>query len=227
MKKDLQFVIGKIGRLSPFEVVRFPNTHRVKWKCLCDCGNVVSVWRSSLCKKGRTRSCGCLNKDNQRKRNMTHGQTPRNGRTKEYRAWLSMKNRCYYPQDHYWKYYGGRGIVVCDEWKNNFIQFFKDMGVCPPKYSLDRIDVNGSYCKENCKWSSSQDQSRNKQKSIKIEYNGQILPLKTVCEQINFPYKIALGRYQKNWPKEDLFIPPRSKRHSLSSYFTSLPSVKN
>jgi len=104
-----------------------------------------------------------------------HGHNRRGKTTKEYRSWYHMKTRCYNKKRPYWKYYGGRGIKVCDRWKDSFVNFLSDMGNKPTsKHSLDRIDNNGDYSPDNCKWSTSKQQTRNKRSNIMIEYNGKI-----------------------------------------------------
>lgn len=126
------------------------------WNCLCDCGKMTVVQSSHL-NCGGTVSCGCHRKE----KSTTHGM--RN--TPEYKVWASMIARCYNPKEQSFEYYGERGIKVCDTWLNSFENFYNDMGGRPSSMSLDRIDVNGDYEKENCKWATVSEQAYNKRKS--------------------------------------------------------------
>ncbi len=121
------------------------------WLCRCDCGNEVIVRGGNLT-SGTTRSCGC-------KRGAKHGLS----HTPEYGVWSSMKARCLNPRDSAWRYYGGRGITVCNSWLDSFVNFYEDMGPRPnPSYSIDRIDSDGNYEPSNCKWASPQEQWDNR-----------------------------------------------------------------
>lgn len=123
----------------------------------CKCGNQKEI-SGSYVRRGKIRSCGCL------KGEPYSGKTVRG--TVLYRAWCDMKQRCYNSKNWAYKYYGERGISVCDEWKDSFLTFAKDMGERPEGMSLDRIDNNGNYCKENCKWSTKKEQVVNRRPSI-------------------------------------------------------------
>ena len=130
----------------------------IVWKCKCDCGKETFVSSDNL-RSGNTTSCGCLQKERASETKTIHRQSY----SSEYRAWQNMKARCYNPNNKYYKNYGERGIEVCDRWKDSFENFFEDMGPKPSsKHSIDRIDVNGNYEPENCKWSTDQEQARNK-----------------------------------------------------------------
>lgn len=126
------------------------------WVCKCDCGSTVSVNLSKLRNK-ETRSCGCLRAEVSADRMRTHGKA----RTGTYRSWEAMKQRCTNPNYSEFYLYGGRGIKVCERWLQ-FESFLADMGVRPEGKSIDRIDVNGDYTKDNCRWATATEQARNK-----------------------------------------------------------------
>lgn len=140
-------------------------------RCKCDCGNTCEKKLYNLLSRRNKSSCGCHYGDWCR----THGRT----RTQEYRSWRSMKERCYDKTSRAYKNYGGRGISICERWLNSFENFLNDMGERPgPGYSIDRIDCNGDYCPENCRWADKYQQARNRRDTIMITYHGTTLSSK-------------------------------------------------
>ena len=134
------------------------------WICKCVCGTTRSVLAYNL-ESGASTSCGCLTIENTRKALTKHGMT---GGIKpipvEYSAWSNMKSRCRDSSREDFKYYGGRGIKVCDRWMESFSNFFADMGRRPSdKHTIDRINVDGNYEPGNCRWATWTEQQNNKQ----------------------------------------------------------------
>lgn len=139
------------------------------WECICDCGNTTIVSSAHLTSnKRKTRSCGCLKKET--KHTVTHGL--RNHPL--YEVWRSMKSRCYNDKSPNYNLYGGRGIIVCDKWVNDFKAFYDDMndGYVKGETSIERIELDGNYEPSNCCWANNIQQANNKRNSKYITYNG-------------------------------------------------------
>lgn len=149
LSKDLTGL--KFGKLTALHIVENCKKGKVCWNCLCQCGNYIIVPAVYLTRNNRgVKSCGCSRQ--------THGLR----HTKENEAWRQMKARCLNPNRKGYHNYGGRGIKVCKRWLESFENFYKDMGQAPTKeHSLERIDVNGNYCPENCVWLERNLQNRN------------------------------------------------------------------
>lgn len=188
---------------------------RTTWNCLCDCGKEVVVLGSSL-KSGNTKACGCHQKDGWINYK-THGKS----KTRIYRIWQNMKNRCSNNHDKYYKNYGGRGITVCDEWLHNF-QLFYDWSVSngyKDDLTLDRMNNNGNYCPENCRWASRTEQMNNMRANRILEYNGEKKTMAQWAEVVGIPRYVINSRINNyGWSiKDALEIPiqKRGGRHDL------------
>lgn len=143
---------------------------KAAWECACECGEINVVNGGNLV-RGKSLSCGCFQKERASECAIHHGLS----KTIEHRIWMGMKSRCYNKKDKFYKDYGGRGIVVSDVWRNDFLRFYKDMGRRPSnEHSIDRKDVNGNYSPDNCKWSTTVEQARNRRvrKTNKSSYSG-------------------------------------------------------
>ena len=142
----------KFGKLIVLEDTGKRQLKYVIWKCLCDCGNITEV-RSNHLKSGHTKSCGCI-----RGYNVKHGKSENNN---TYQTWENMKQRCFNPNTDNYKYYGKRGITICERWMV-FENFLADMGERPEGMTLDRIDNDGHYELDNCRWATHKEQMLNR-----------------------------------------------------------------
>lgn len=163
----------RFGRLEVQERVTPIGVFPVKWLVVCDCGgsNIVATQNMT---NGTTKSCGCLRREIASEKFKTHGK---NG-SPTWRSWSSMKSRCTNPNVTQYDLYGGRGIKICDRW-GKFENFLEDMGERPVGTSLDRIDVNGDYEPLNCRWSTVEEQAKNKRKTRVINRDSLMNFLKT------------------------------------------------
>ena len=156
----------KFGRLTAIKPSGKDSTNHTLWECECECGNHINVVTYSLT-RGSTKSCGCIAKERAKRGDVRrkHGGCG----TRLYRIWKNMKKRCNNPNNpDYIKWYGSRGIKVCDEWNESF-ECFRDWSLkhgYSEELTIDRIDVNGNYCPENCKWSTAKEQRQNRRDSL-------------------------------------------------------------
>lgn len=199
MKKPRDITGQRFGRLIAISFVEIRHGNKHFWKFLCDCGKTTITQKTGVM-GGHTISCGCYRKEVTSRNATTHGLS----KHPLYNIWIMMRSRCLDPTDEAYHYYGGRGITVCDEWKNSFETFLKDMGERPPNTSLDRIDNNGNYCPDNCRWATQKQQLRNYSRNIKVEYFGKQYCLKDLCVELGLSYSMIDQRYRKSHSIESL-----------------------
>ena len=181
--------------------------------CRCDCGTERQVPLAYL-RQGNNRSCGCLRQENSRalcQQKRTHGRTL----TREYRIWVLMRDRCRTPTHRSFRYYGGKGVRVCDRWNRDFMAFFADMGPRPsPAHQLDRINGDGNYEPGNVRWATMLEQSRNKRNNRWIEYDGERLLASQWAERLRVPEHRIKDRLRRGWSVEMALIAPVRVRKS-------------
>lgn len=187
----------RFGRLTVLGVAEDDMKHHgQRWLCQCDCGNTVIVRCDGLV-SGHTKGCGCENA-----RRTTHGKAD----TKLFKVWTGMKQRCFNPKDHAYPNYGGRGITICAEWSNDFSAFYAWSMANGYKegLSIDRMDVNGSYCPENCRWVTPLTQMNNTRRTVYIEYNGERTTIGNLARRYGLPYRVVYERYRSGKNGDDL-----------------------
>lgn len=211
MPKKLELVGKRFKRLTvnSFAYIKKGCTF---WFCKCDCGNMVVV-KGAYLMKGDTKSCGCLNIDIIRQKNEIHKMS----KTKFYDIWIALRKRCENSKDQYYKNYGGRGIKV--EWRD-FQEFMADMYESYLNHialhghkntCIDRINNDGNYHKENCRWTTRLISGRNTRRIVFIEFNGITKSLTEWACIYNIPAQNIQRRLQKGWPKHLALMLPTQK----------------
>lgn len=208
MSTMINLIGQKFGKLTVIKRKGKNKWGNYKWLCRCDCGNKIITNGGSL-KSGNTQSCGCLQKEIVTK----HGHSTRTIRSKTYMVLNHIIQRCTNHNDKEYSNYGDRGITVCNRWKNSFSNFLEDMGESPPGCQIDRIDNNKGYYKENCRWVTPKQNSRNKRNSRYETYKGKTQLLTEWAEEYGIVYNILWNRFCKyGWSIEKALTTPIKKR---------------
>lgn len=175
------------------------------WLCKCDCGEERIVNCHNLL-RGHSRSCGCLQREATVKANKTHGMRS----SRIYRTWVHMRDRCYNPNDKRYDRYGGRGIEVCDEWRDSFQSFFEWAMVngYSDDLTIDRIDVNGNYEPSNCRWVTLKAQASNRSNNHFICIDGESLTVTQWLEKKMMKKETFYARLRKGWSEERAILTP-------------------
>ncbi len=214
---------SRFGKLSVLRIAD-KKGGEYRWLCACDCGKTTVSFGSSL-RGGQSKSCGCVaaNKAKERWRNPTpdmirafseantkHGMS----RHPAFQAWCDMRQRCNRPQHKWYPSYGGRGITICDSWQNSFEAFWSDMGSTWAKgRQLGRIDNDGPYSPDNCRWETPMQQQSNKSNNRFIDTPGGRMTISQAARAFGLSFGLLSHRLNQGYPMERMFQPSqRSKK---------------
>ena len=197
--RSFKNLIGqKFGRLLVVEYAGASRNGRTLWKCKCECGQAATI-RSDRLPNGNTESCGCLQRDRSSLSTKTHGmrQSP------EYGVWTSMVQRCHNPNCKRYQDYGGRGICVCQEWRDSFAAFLSHVGPRPsPSHQIDRIDNARGYEPGNTRWATIKENNRNRRNNRLVTYGGETLCLAEWSERTGIHAGTIRSRLNRGWNAE-------------------------
>lgn len=189
------------GRLT---VVKFFGRNKQgheMWVCTCNCGKIKTASIYSL-KYGYTKSCGCLNDELRKQRSFRHGECKVGAMSKEYIVWSGMKGRCFYKKHKDFKHYGGRGITVCERWRDSYPNFLSDMGRCPESMQLDRIDNSKGYYPDNCHWTTQKQNANNRRSSRMLTFKGKTMNVTMWAKELRVPAPTLFSRVYAGKPVE-------------------------
>lgn len=188
MSKFVDLKGKKFGKLVVTERAENAPSGHAQWKCKCECGNDV-ITKSVSLNQGYRKSCGCISG--------TINGPKSKGRDRLHVIWSTMKQRCYNEKDKKYPIYGSRGIIICDEWRNDFESFYlwAISNGYSDSLSIDRLDVDGNYDPSNCKWATVKEQARNRRTNVFVEINGETKTMIEWAEEYNIKYVTFKARY--------------------------------
>lgn len=202
--KKIDLTGKKFSELTVLEKSHSDKNYSIRWKCQCNCGNIVYPTTNYLT-SGNTRSCGCLQRKLTGDRFRTHGKR----HEKIYIVWMHMINRCDDQKYDSYSRYGGRGIKVCSEWYD-FMNFYNDMGDPPSGLTIDRIDNNKGYYKANCKWSTRKEQARNRRSNKYLTFDNRTLLVTDWAAHLGVTDEQINKRLYRGWTVEEALSIPFS-----------------
>jgi hypothetical protein len=198
-------IVGQWTVIGLSTVTRFGKRH---WVVECTCGNLSRALEGDLLKEKTTRCTECRQK-------LLRVENPTKT-DKVYHVWCSMKRRCHNPNSKDYPRWGGRGIKVCQRWRDSYAAFCEDMGPRPEGCSLDRIDNDGDYCPENCRWASSEAQSKNKRNNVWFDIDGRQMCLTEACAHYGIPATTYYERIKKGWePQKAISTPGYNRKREM------------
>lgn len=208
MGKLIDLTGRRFGRLVVLKRGNNDSSGGPAWVCICDCGNTKVVSGSEL-RRGRTQSCGCLQKGIVTKNNFRHGEA----REHLYTIWQAIKQRIYTKNSKHYKNYGGRGLTICEEWDKNYLAFKK--WAIESGYSdgltIDRIDNNIGYYPENCRWVNRKTQANNRRTNHFLSFHGEIKTISEWAETVQINKNTIIGRLTRGWSVERALTEPVKK----------------
>lgn len=203
----------KMGRLTAVEeaTITHASSPRVwpAFVCECECGSRITVQKYDFL-RGHTKSCGCMKSEKLRNANTAHGHAQRGSKTAEYTVWARMRQRCNDPNDPGYAAYGAKGIGYDPRW-NDFAVFLADMGPRPEGASIDRINNDFGYSKDNCRWATRAEQSRNRKFCHRITYQGRTMTLAEWAREIGVSWAALRIRLRKGEPLDRALRPKWGK----------------
>lgn len=192
----------KYHRLTAKKFISLVKRSQAMWLWVCDCGKEHLATAGGV-KSGSTKSCGCYKLETVKKIHKTHGMFY----TREYSSWGRMIQRCTNEKDKKFPLYGGRGITVCERWRNSFEAFYADMGPRPsPDHSIDRIDVNGNYEPGNCRWATKKEQARNRRSNVIISFGGRKIILKVFSDICGISISRARYLLSQGYTPDEIYL---------------------
>lgn len=209
---DEEIIGKKFGKLQAIERVGKDKNGKYLWRCKCDCGNEIVVLQSSI-RNGMTKSCGCLKREKRPRTTYSH-------RERLYVLWQGMKQRCNNENNISYKYYGEKGIKVCEEWENDYLTFKRwaldtgyDETLPRGTQTIDRIDVYGDYEPSNCRWINLKEQQNNKKNNKIFKIGNEKHTFAEWTEIYNIDYGVARARfYELGWDIEKALSEPVKKK---------------
>lgn len=192
--------------------VKLKTRTRYLWMCKCSCGTERAIANTRLtC--GESKSCGCGQSEGSGNARRTHGMIS----TRAYCSWLKMIQRCTNPNDDAFHNYGGRGITVCQRWRESFENFYADMGERPKGLTIERVDTNGNYEPSNCRWATRKEQLRNRRNNVMLTIDGETKCIAEWAEQFGMAQHVLYGRIKIGWSVTDAITRPVRSWHPKSS----------